>query len=101
MRSDMPSYICAMSEGDVDILEEIFIDKYFEFIECYWILKNYSENINNLTYDKKHKDGLCIKFTLSNLNPEDIADELKHSNTNDRVKITRSKNKIQLKISKK
>jgi DNA polymerase-1 len=30
MLQTMPSYICAMSEGDIDVLEEIFIDKYFE-----------------------------------------------------------------------
>ncbi len=97
----MPDYICAMSEGDFETLEEIFVDKYFEFIDCYWMLKKYSEDIATLTYDKKKKDGLSIKFTLSSLNPEDIVNELRKSNDDDRVKITRSKDKIQLVIGKK
>ena len=55
MLQTMPSYICAMSEGDIDVLEEIFIDKYFEFIDLYWMLRDYSEDISTITYDKKKK----------------------------------------------
>lgn len=96
----MPSYICAMSEGDIDVLEEIFIDKYFEFIDLYWMLRDYSEDISTITYDKKKKDSLCIKFTLCKLNPEDIVRELKSSH-NDNVKVSRNKEKIQVIINKK
>lgn len=99
MLQTMPSYICAMSEGDIDVLEEIFIDKYFEFINLYWMLRDYSDHINSLTYDKKKKDSLSIKFTLDKLNPEDVVHELKRLNNNN-VKVSRSKEKIQIIINK-
>jgi hypothetical protein len=95
----MPSYVCAMSEGDIDVLEEIFIEKYSEFVDCYWMLRQYSEDIKTLSYDKKKKDALSIKFTLDKLNPEDIVHELRQI-SDDRVKVTRSKEKIQLVINK-
>ena len=100
MLMTMPSYVCAMSEGDIDVLEEIFIEKYSEFVDCYWMLKQYSEDIKTLSYDKKKKDALSIKFTLDKLNPEDIVHELRKV-SDDRIKITRSREKIQLVISKK
>ena len=63
MIQTMPSYICAMSEGDLSILEEIFIEKYSEFIDLYWMLKKYSEDIDDFIYDKNKKDCLCVKFS--------------------------------------
>ena len=95
----MPSYICAMSEGDIDVLEDIFINKYREFIDFYWMIKDLSNDISKLTYDKKKKDCLSIKFTLDTLNPEDIASQLRQS-SNDCVKVSRSKDKIQIVIHK-
>lgn len=96
----MPSYICAMSEGDIDILEDIFINKYREFIDFYWMIKDLSDDIRSLSYDKKKKDCLCIKFTLDSLNPEDIATKLRQSSDNDCIKVSRSKEKIQIVIHK-
>lgn len=96
----MPSYICAMSEGDIDVLEDIFINKYREFIDFYWLIKDLSDDIASLSYDKKKGDCLCIKFTLDTLNPEDIANKLRQTSNSDNVKVSRSKEKIQIVIHK-
>lgn len=101
MIKSMPGYVCAMSDGDIDILEEIFIKKYSEFLDCYWILKDFSDYIDNLTYDKKKEDCLSIKFSLSSVSPDDVIHTLKSQKPKcGNLKIIKSKNKITLNIYK-
>lgn len=96
----MPSYICAMSEGDIDVLEDIFLNKYSEFIDFYWLIRDLSDYISSLSYDKKKKDCLSIKFTIDTLNPEDVATRLRLAGHSKGVKISRSKEKINIIIHK-
>lgn len=66
-----------MSEGDCDILEEIICQKYHEFLNCYWLLKEYSEFIDDMKYDDTEKDRLVIDIRMDKLNTEDVVKKLK------------------------
>lgn len=79
MKQNMPSYACVLSNGDYDILEEIFEDKFFEFIECYWLLREYTNYITMMKYKKnKSCDRLSIDVTLDKLKTEDVITSLKN-----------------------
>lgn len=68
MKKSIPEYIRVLSDNDFSILEEIFLDKYEKFLELYWLIRNYSENIVSLKYETvEEKDELKIKMKLANV----------------------------------
>ena len=75
MERTIPSYIESTCSGDFEILEEIFEDKYTEFLECYWLLKEYSEFITNISYEK-HKKNLELDIFFKKLKTSDIIENL-------------------------
>lgn len=75
MERTIPSYIESTCSGDFEILEEIFEDKYTEFLECYWLLKEYSEFITNISYEK-HKKNLELDVFFKKLKTSDIIENL-------------------------
>lgn len=50
MVKSIPSYIIMLSCGNISKLEEIIDNKYFELLDFYWLLKEYSDDIEKLDY---------------------------------------------------
>jgi hypothetical protein len=92
----MPSYVCTMSQGDCDVLEDIFCHKYHEFISCYWLLKEYSEFISDMKYDDTEKDRLVIDIKLDKLNLDDVLHSLKCESKKKKVTITKRRTIIHM-----
>lgn len=76
MERTIPSYIEAACGGSLEILEDIFEDKYSEFLDCYWLLKEYTEFITDLEYEKNKKD-LVINIKFKDLKLSDVVRALK------------------------
>ena len=74
----IPSYIETACSGNFEILEEIFEDKYSEFLDCYWLLKEYTEFITTLEYEK-NKKNLEINISFKDLKISDIVESLKEN----------------------
>ena len=97
MHSSMPAYITELSDNDFDILEEIFIDKYQKFIQLYWLLKEYSNNIARLQYNNSDKNELNISMKVVNIKPDVIMSELSENiDDGDDIKIYNNKKIIQI-----
>ena len=97
MHSSMPAYITELSDNDFDILEEIFIDKYQKFIQLYWLLKEYSNNIARLQYNNSDKNELNISMKVVNIKPDVIISELSENiDDGDDIKIYNNKKIIQI-----
>lgn len=97
MNSSMPAYITELSGNNFDILEEIFIDKYQKFIQLYWLLKAYSENISKLHYNDSDKNELNISVKVSNIKPDVIITEISENiDDGDDIRIWNNKRLIQI-----
>lgn len=97
MHSSMPAYITELSDNDFDILEEIFIDKYQKFIQLYWLLKEYSDNIARLQYNNSDKNELNISMKIVNIKPDVIISELSENiDDGDDITIYNNKKIIQI-----
>ena len=80
MKKCMTNYLYALSEDDADVLFEIISFKYRKFIDLYWLLKDYSDNITSLRYkDKTEKNILQIAVTFSGIESKAVARILKSS----------------------
>ena len=85
----MPEYIDELSGNDFEVLEEIFLQKYQAFIQLYWLLNDYSENIKNLTYNRE-SDELNISFKATGINPDELIGYLSGGD-NENVEISKDK----------
>ena len=83
MYRTIPSYIESACSGDFQIIEEIFENKYSEFMDFYWMLKEYTEFITSVEYEKNKKD-LELSITFKDLKTSDIVDGLKENIPNNR-----------------
>lgn len=62
---------------DFDNLESLFMDRYFEFISVYWLLRDFSDDIDSLNYDDNNdKYGLKIKVKIKKSKTKDVVDKL-------------------------
>jgi hypothetical protein len=76
LKKSIPDYMLELA-NDLDGLETIFLNKYFEFIQMYWLLKDYSENISKLVYDEDDEEkGLKIKVKINNVKTKDVVKQL-------------------------
>ena len=104
MEKSIPSYMVSLSDNNFETLEELFEFMYSKCIHMYWILKDYSDDIEKLTYKSKDKKGtLKIEIVLSNKeDPKTVVNNIKKSvNDNDaEIKISYKKNVINIEISK-
>ncbi len=78
MDKTIPSYIESACSGDFEILEEIFEEKYSEFLDCYWLLKEYTDFITKLDYER-NKKNLEVNISFKDLKISDIVDGLKEN----------------------
>ena len=97
MNSSMPDYITELSGNNFDILEEIFIDKYQKFIQLYWLLKAFSDNISKLQYNDSAKNELNISMKVNNIKPDIIIKEMSENiDDGDDIRIWNNKRLIQI-----
>jgi hypothetical protein len=89
----IPSYIESACSGDFEILEEIFEDKYSEFLDCYWLLKEYTEFITSLDYER-NKKNLELNVSFKDLKISDVVEGLKENIPDGKNVDISSKNKV-------
>lgn len=77
MKQNMPEYISVLSDNNYDIFEEIFIDKYKNFIEMYWLIRNFSENTKSLKYKTTKKNILKIELIVENIDVNKVLSSIK------------------------
>ena len=78
MERNIPSYAIALAENNLDILEDIITNRYVEFIDFYWMLRDYTEYIQHLKM-KERKSGLKISISLFNLDLDDVENSLRNN----------------------
>lgn len=93
---NLPSYICTMSNGDYDILEEIICKKYHEFLNCYWLLKEYTEFIEDIKYDDSEKEKLIVDVKMEKLNLDEVSQNLKSECKCKKVSVSKRRSVIHL-----
>ena len=67
MKKSMPEYIKALSDDKFEILQEIFENKYFKFLQLYWLIRQYSDYISSLKYKSTKREtinGLIVYSVL-------------------------------------
>lgn len=96
MKKTIPEYAKALFNDDMDILENLFEENYKNFIESYWLLKDYSDDIEDIAYVDSKSDGLKIEVKFDK-NADKIAKNLRDSVKN-KSSISISRNKSSVKI---
>jgi hypothetical protein len=77
MKKSIPEYINTLSDGDFEILEEIFDNKYSQMMALYWLIRDYSDVTTSLTYDGSvDSNVLRIEMTLLNHKPKKVVEEI-------------------------
>ena len=77
MKKDMITCIRTLSEDEFDTLEDIICNKYKKFCNLYWMIREYSDNISRIKYDKKSsKDLLKIELEIIGMDITYVLNEL-------------------------
>lgn len=77
MKKNIAVYLNTISENDYDTLEEIVIDKYQQFMDAYWYLREYSDYISRLQYKKTKKHNLKLEISIVKLPMNEVVEEIK------------------------
>ena len=77
MKRNMPEYISVLSDNNYEIFEEIFNDKYKNFIEMYWLIRNFSDNTKSLKYKTTKKNILKIELVVENIDTKKVLSSIK------------------------
>lgn len=94
----MPEYISDLSGDDFEVLEEIFLEKYQKFIQLYWLINGYSDDIKDLCYNSKGDSELNISFKVSGISSDSLVEELSETGS-DNVKVYSEKKKVFISIT--
>ena len=101
MKKSMPEYIKALSDDKFEILQEIFENKYFKFLQLYWLIRQYSDYISSLKYKSTKKDKLKINMTLNELDIEEVMNDLRIDiEDKDNILVWNEENIIHIEITK-
>lgn len=102
MKKSITNYLYALSENDYDILFEIISLKYRKFIQLYWMLRDFSDNIVGLRYkEKTEKEILKITVTFSGITTKEVEKKLLEDlSDSDEVKIKTTKKEIHIEINR-
>ena len=100
MKKSITNYLYALSENDYNILYEIMSLKYRKFIQLYWMLKDFSDNIVGLRYkEKTEKEKLKITVIFSGIDAKDVERQIiKNLSDSDEVKTKATKKEICIEI---
>ena len=100
MKKSMPAYITELSGNDFEVLENIFLYKYQKFIQLYWMISNYNDNITQMQYNQSDNDELHIEFKVSQIKPNKVVQELESElDDSDGISIWISKKVIHISIT--
>lgn len=84
MKESITNYLCTLSGCDYDILYEIVKNKYKKFIQLYWLLKDYSDEIDSIHYgEQKNENALEILAVFKSKNLKTVKKEILSSIKND------------------
>ena len=78
MERNIPSYASTLAENNLEVLEDIISNRYIEFIDFYWMLREYTEFISSIKLKEK-KEGLKIGIKFSRINSKDVEENLKNT----------------------
>lgn len=68
MKKSMSEYIKALTDNDFSILEELIQCKYRKFVKFYWMIKEHSDMISDISYNSnqiENHDVLLINLKVS------------------------------------
>lgn len=77
MKEDLVEYICALSNNNYDILEEIMIKKYNKFINFFELVRDYGTEIVKLKYNLSDENTLDVTITMRGNVKKDVKCEMK------------------------
>lgn len=101
MKKSIPEYIKVLSGNDFDVLEEIFIDKYSQILDLYWLISDYSDFVVSMKYKKTKKDVLKIELVLAKISVNKVLEDISESICeHDNVVVWNEKKVIHIEISK-
>lgn len=77
MKPDLIEYICALSDNQLDVVDEILVKKYKKFINFFELVRDYGDDIAVLTYNLSDDNTLDVIITMRGKVKKDINDEMK------------------------
>ena len=102
MQKSIRQYLYALTGSDYNLLFDLLSYRYKKFIEVYWLLKRYSENIIDIYYDNnEEKNTLLISASFSDIPASEVATYIKKNAVNKKeIKIKSDKEELLIKIKK-
>lgn len=98
MFTNIPSYVYAITKGDIDDIEYLFINKYSELLDFYYCIKSFNDYVKNVEYEKDD-NGFEILVMFEKIKVEDVYSSLKETIPSKKgIKLTKKKNGILVKI---
>ena len=98
MFTNIPSYVYAITKGNIEDIEYIFINKYSELLDFYHCIKDFNNYVKDVEYDL-HDDGFEILVMFEKIKIDDVLSSLKESiPSKKKIKLTKKKNGILIKI---
>lgn len=77
MKPDLIEYICALSDNQLDVVDEILVKKYKKFINFFELVRDYGDDIADLTYNLSDDNTLDVIITMRGKVKKDINDGMK------------------------
>lgn len=77
MKPDLVEYICALSNNQLEIVDEILVKKYKKFISFFELIRDYGDDITDLIYNLSDVNTLDVTITMRGKVKKDISDEMK------------------------
>ena len=102
MQKSIRQYLYALTGSDYNLLFDLLSYRYKKFIEIYWLLKEYSENITDIYYDNnEEKNTLVISASFSDIQASEVASYIKKNAINKKeIKLKSDKEELLIKINK-
>ena len=96
----MSGYVQALTDNNVEFLDEIFTSKYRKFIKFYYLISEYSDKITSIKYNQCTDDVLKISLSVTGNHLDKIMNSLsKKIGNSDDVLIYNQKKMIHIEIT--
>lgn len=60
MRDNIGDFLDSITESDFNRLETLMLDKYYNFLQLYWMLRSYASEIRSIKYKESEKNKLTV-----------------------------------------
>ena len=77
MKADLVEYICALSDNQDEVFEDILIKKYKKFVNFFELVRDYGDDIVRLKYNLSDENTLDVTITMRTNVKHDIKEEMK------------------------